>query len=98
MLAQVAVVMKGGSHRKQLNGSVSFESNNEMLNILTQFVDINHAESSVPSDRDRILSMIEASEGGKQSKLVPSFTCTGHHILTPHHITRHTLNIEHHEY
>ena len=66
--AQVAVIMKGGSHRKQPNGSVTFESNHDMLNILTQFVDINHTEASVPSDRDKILSMIEESEGGTASK------------------------------
>lgn len=64
----MVVIMKGGSHSRQANGTFSFESNNAMLNILTQLIDINQAEASVPSDRERILNMIEESEGGTQSK------------------------------
>lgn len=63
VVARVAIVMKGGSFARTDSGAIEFRTNSEMLSTLSQVIDINKAEASVESDKERILAEISASVG-----------------------------------
>lgn len=64
MTPDMTIVMKGGSHRRLSDGRVIFDSELDMLNILTQFVDVDHAQAWFQSDRETILKKIRESSLG----------------------------------
>ena len=54
-------VMKCGSYRLNADGSVRFESKTCLLGKLSRLIDIKHAEATVESDKNRILTDIQGS-------------------------------------
>lgn len=55
------IIMKCGRHVVSFDGSVTFESKDNMLFTLAQFIDIKNAEATVASDKIRIIDDIEKS-------------------------------------
>jgi len=53
------IIMKCGSHKVNSDGSIEFESKSDLLKNLFFLIDINQAEATVESDKERILSGIQ---------------------------------------
>jgi hypothetical protein len=61
----IPYIMKCGSYEVDENGGVCFKSNKEMLKRMIYLVDVNKAEATVASDRERIIADVEKTVGKK---------------------------------
>ena len=59
----IPYIMKCGSHALSDDGEVTFEENDRVLEKMIYLVNVEKAEASVASDRERILQSIEADVG-----------------------------------